>query len=227
MTRRLTDPLREAGLAVLRFDPRDSGLSGDGGQDYTLSTMADDVITVLDDAGVDRVHAIALSMGGLMLVDLLTRPGSRIASAAFLSAMSPDPDAGFGDDFFGDAEDDVVEATLRAMGAPTDADRVWVHDEVARSEQRAPARPEVGQRHQDAALRFGWPESERLADITVPTLVIHGTADRVLPLRHAQALEQGITGAELHEVEAMGHLPGPAGWDLIAELVVAHCTAVS
>ena len=94
------DRLVAAGFSVLRFDPRDSGRSGDGGGTYTLVTMADDVAAVLDAAGIAAAHVVGLSMGGLILVDLAARRPGRVSSATFLSAMSPDPDAGFGEDFF-------------------------------------------------------------------------------------------------------------------------------
>lgn len=180
-----------------RLDPRDSGLSGDGGDDYTLSTM-----------------------GGTILVDLATRYPDSVGRAVFLAAMSPDPAAGMGPDFFAAIGADPVDATLRAMGAPTDADRRWVTEEMARAARRAAARPDAGERHQRAAFRLGWPELERLGDIRSSALVIHGTADRVLPLDHAIALEHGIADEQVTTIDGMGHLPTEAEWRRIDTLMV-------
>lgn len=55
------------------MDPRDTGLSGDGGNTYTLSTMANDIVAVLDDAGITRAPTIAVSMGGMITVDLVSQ----------------------------------------------------------------------------------------------------------------------------------------------------------
>lgn len=95
----LIDRLVGAGASVLRMDPRDTGLSGDGGDEYTLSTFADDIVAVLDAAAVSRVHTVAVSMGGMITVDLVSRFGHRVMSSTFIAAMSPDPDAGMGPDF--------------------------------------------------------------------------------------------------------------------------------
>ncbi len=218
-----SDRLVGAGFSVLRFDPRNTGRSDDGGDTDTLSTMADDVVAVLDAAGVGNAHAMGISMGGMLLVDLASRRPSRILSQVYLSAMSPDPDAGFGDDFFADPVVDPVDATLRAMGAPDADDRAWVEQEVARAARRAPARRAAVQRHQEAAFRGGWPEPGRLGDIGGPALVIHGTADRVLPVAHAVSLHHGIDGSDLRVLDGMGHLPTAREWDLVGDLVVDHC----
>lgn len=220
------DRLLAAGLSVLRFDPRDSGLSGDGGGTYTLVTMADDVAAVLDAAGISAAHVVGLSMGGLILVDLASRRPRRVSSATFLSAMSPDPDAGVGEDFFSAPDAEPLEAMLGAMGSPTAEDRDWGAAELATAGERAAPRPDAGERHMAASLRFGWPELDRLSTIDAPALVIHGTADRVLPVAHAEALARGIATSDLHVVERMGHLPTRREWDTIADLVVAHCTRI-
>jgi len=222
-----SERLLDAGFSVLRFDPRDTGRSGDGGGTYSLSTMADDVITVLDDAGVEAAHLIGVSMGGMLLIDLGSRHPSRVLSETFVSAMSPDPDAGFGDDFFASFGADPVDAGLRAMGSPTDGDREWLIEGLARAELRAPTRPAAAERHQEAAFRGDWLSQDRLADISVPALVIHGTDDRVLPVGHALALDRGIARSTLHLTEGMGHLPTPREWTLIGDLVVDHCHETS
>jgi 3-oxoadipate enol-lactonase len=226
---RFCQALVDQGCQAVRFDPRDTGRSGDGGPTYTMRTMADDVLVVLDAVGVERAHLVAFSMSGLHLVDLATRAPDRLASATFLSAMSPDPDAGFGEYFFVALDDEVDAATLvlGAMGSPTAEDRAWVEDELARAAARAPSRPEAAQRHMDAAMRVGWPGLEQLAQVRVPTLVLQGDADRTLPLLHGQALAKGIDGAELVVVPGMGHLPRPGEWDVLADRVATHVRAAA
>lgn len=214
------DRMIGAGLSVLRTDPRDTGLSGDGGDNYTMSTMADDLVAVLDAAGTERAHLLALSMGGLILTDLASRLPARVASITFLSAMSPEPDAGMGPDFFAGIGSDPVEGTLAAMGSPTEADRVWFTAEVARAHDRAHPRPDAGERHQAAAFRLSWPEPERLGEIAGHALVVHGSADRTLPVAHAHALANGIPDSTLRVIDGMGHLATRTEWDKIADLVI-------
>jgi pimeloyl-ACP methyl ester carboxylesterase len=223
----VSDRLVAAGCRVIRFDPRDTGRSDDGGSTYTMSTMADDAIGVLDAAGTAVAHIVGFSMGGLILVDLAARYGSRVATATFLAAMSPDPDGGFGPRFFTslDTELDEVDVILSGMGSPTAADRAWVTDELARSAARCPPRPDAGARHQEAAYRFGWPEHERLGDIGVPTLIVHGTDDQSLPIAHGHAFAKGIDHSVLHLIDDMGHLPSEHHWDQISQLLIEHIEA--
>jgi pimeloyl-ACP methyl ester carboxylesterase len=163
-----------------------------------------------------------LSMGGLILIDLAIRAPERLLSATFLAAMSPDPNAGMGPAFFDGIGSDPIDGTLAAMGAPSASDREWLTGEVARAAARAAPRPDAGERHQEAAFRLGWPTLEALGAFDLPTLVVHGSADRTLPNAHAEALARGVPGAQLAIVDDMGHLPTRREWDHIANLVVAH-----
>lgn len=208
--------LVRAGLQVLSFDPRDTGLSADGGDTYTVATLAEDVVHVLDAADVRAAHVVGLSMAGLVLVDLAHRHADRVRSLTTISAMSPDPSAGFGDQLFAAPPEDPVRAVMDAMGSCDDADQVWVRARLAEAAERAPARSDAVERHNEAAFRGGWPELADLARITVPTLVVHGQMDRSLPLAHAHALAEGLPAATLEVIPGMGHLPRPADWRHIA-----------
>ena len=70
-------------------------------------------------------------------------------------------------------------------------------------------------------MRLGRPTVDDLATIHAPSLVVHGTDDRTLPLAHAQSLAGGIAGAELLIREGMGHLARPADWTVILREVTA------
>lgn len=219
--RRFTDPLVGCGLQVIRLDPRDTGLSDDGGDTYRLADMADDAIAVLDAAAGIGVaaHWVGVSMGGMQLVDVATRHPDRVASLTFIGGMSPDPDAGFGEAFFDVAPEDPVEALAAFLGEVTDDDVAWVRAEVAAAAERAPSRPGASEAHMAAAMRFGWPTLDQLDDIHVPAIVAHGTEDRSLPIAHAEALANGIRGSEILVRQGMGHLPRPADWDVLAREV--------
>jgi pimeloyl-ACP methyl ester carboxylesterase len=218
---RFVDPLVAVGCRVLRYDPRDTGLSPAGTDDDTLDVFAADALSVLDAAGEASAHLVGFSMGGLILTDVVVQAPDRVRSLSFLSAASPDPEAGIGPDFFDMVGDEPVSTFLAAMHEPSAADRAWIEGELARSEQRAPVRPEAGMRHQEASFRSEWLPLSVLADVQATTLVVHGDADRKLPLAHAEAFAS-IDGARLEVVPGMGHLPRPAQWDAIASLVVEH-----
>jgi pimeloyl-ACP methyl ester carboxylesterase len=63
----------------------------------------------------------------------------------------------------------------------------------------------------------------QLADITAPTLVVHGTADPLFPLAHGEALAREIPDARLLPVPGLGHqFPPPETWDLIVPALLEH-----
>jgi pimeloyl-ACP methyl ester carboxylesterase len=64
-----------------------------------------------------------------------------------------------------------------------------------------------------------------LSSIAAPTLVIHGTADPMFPIEHAQALVEEITGARLLPLERAGHGIYRADWEAIAGAILEHTAA--
>lgn len=223
--REFVDALAASGLSVLRWDPRDTGLSGDGGDRYDATTIADDSMLVLDAAGFDGAHIVGVSMAGLVMAALAERHPTRVRSLTFISAMSPDPEAGMGDDFFGAPDidpSDRVAALVHAMGVTTEADREWAASAVAAGDLRAPHRPDAVARHQEAAFRMAWPTLDPLQRLTVPTLVVHGGRDRVLPVAHAHALGAAMPHASVHVIEDMGHIPRLGDWLTAAGLTATQ-----
>ena len=63
---------------------------------------------------------------------------------------------------------------------------------------------------------------DRLETLDVPTLVIHGTEDIILPYEHGKALAKAIDGAELLTLEGVGHAIPEEEWDRIATAIVRH-----
>jgi pimeloyl-ACP methyl ester carboxylesterase len=111
---------------------------------------------------------------------------------------------------------------VAAMGDPTEDDRAWVRDELARASARAPDRPESADRHQQAAFRGEWGSLDSLVAVDAPALVVHGDADRILPDAHGRAIAGALPDARLLVMPGMGHLPRPSEWERIAGEVVSH-----
>jgi pimeloyl-ACP methyl ester carboxylesterase len=77
-------------------------------------------------------------------------------------------------------------------------------------------------------LTEGPSEQFRLAEIQVPTLVLHGTADPFFPFAHGEALAAEIPGATLVPLEGMGHeVPPPELWDVVVPAIVQHTSSGS
>jgi pimeloyl-ACP methyl ester carboxylesterase len=63
---------------------------------------------------------------------------------------------------------------------------------------------------------------DRLGELEVPTLVVHGTDDTILPLGHGAALARAVPGARLHVVAGLGHDLPPRCWETVLPLLLAH-----
>jgi pimeloyl-ACP methyl ester carboxylesterase len=220
----------------VRFDNRDSGLSTKVASDigYTLDDMAIDALSVMDGLSVDSAHVIGRSMGGMVgQVLALTNP-ERVRSLALLCS-SP----GLGDERLPSAADWLVDRMAERLFAPPPADEAervaWVveldrlfagpgypfDDEASRSVVELEVErcwyPESGH---GSAVGASLSRLDSLGEITVPTLVVHGTADPVFPVEHALALADGIPGARLWLVEGLGHeVPDACLPDLLPRLL--------
>lgn len=214
-------PLLDLGHRVVRYDHRDSGLSTKVPADvgYTLADLADDACAVMDEHGILRAHVIGRSMGGMVGQVMALDHADRVATLTLLGS-SP----GLGDESLPSAADWLVDQMAERLFAPpavSHTERVaWIVelDEMFAGD-RYPITTAERIRTASAEVERCWyPESGhgpavnsspsrlgRLAGISVPTLVVHGTADPVFPVEHAVALADGIPDAGLWLVEGLGH----------------------
>jgi len=217
----LIEPLRNRGYRVVRYDHRDSGLSNKVPVDevYTLDDLANDALAVMDAHGIERAHVVGRSMGGMVGQLLALDHVDRVASLT-LVASTP----GLGDERLPLADNELLDHMTQRLfdGPPAGvADRVsWIVelDELfagTRYPESTEARIRVALAEVD---RCWYPESghgtavmsspsrlDRLADVEIPTLIVHGTTDPVFPVEHGLALANGIPGADLWLVEGLGH----------------------
>jgi pimeloyl-ACP methyl ester carboxylesterase len=71
-------------------------------------------------------------------------------------------------------------------------------------------------------LAGGEPSQHRLDEITVSTLVIHGTDDPLFPLEHGVALARAIPNADLLQLDGTGHELPRRTWDVVVPAILAH-----
>ena len=225
--------LVDSGLQVIRFDNRDSGLSthlttarppnlpaalaGDlSSVSYTLSDMAADAVALLDHLGIEKAHVIGASMGGQIAQTVAIEHPNRVRS--LISMMSTTGDRKVGQPspevlravFSGPpavTRDDVIQQMIRAariVGSPAYPSD---EDEIAMRAGRAYDRcyDPIGTARQAVATVASGDRTERLQLLIVPTLVIHGLADRMCHVSGGRATAESIPGAELITIEGMGH----------------------
>jgi pimeloyl-ACP methyl ester carboxylesterase len=221
------------GLHVIRFDNRDSGLSthltdapppnlpaalaGDlSSVSYTLSDMAADAVGLLDALGFGKAHVVGASMGGAIAQTMAIEHPDRVRSLTSMmsttgntSVGQPSPDV-LRELFSGPpatTRDEVIQQRLRAsrvVGSPGyPADEKEVAARAGQVYDRA--YDPVGVARQAIGTVASGDRTERLRRLDVPTLVIHGLADRMCDVSGGRATAEAIPGAELVLIEGMGH----------------------
>ncbi|TWD80475.1 pimeloyl-ACP methyl ester carboxylesterase [Kribbella amoyensis] len=224
---------------VVRYDHRDTGRSVHypaGQPGYTGPDLVHDPLGILDALGIEKAHVVGLSMGGGIAQRLAADHADRLRTVTLI-ATSP-----LGDDL--PAPADRIRAAFAADAPPTDwSDPAAALDALVAEERLyggthpydEPARRVLLQHMLDrthdveAAMTNHWileddsaPLRPQLPGITVPTLVLHGTEDPLLPPAHGEALAREIPGARLVLLESAGHeLPRPV-WDVAVPAILEH-----
>jgi pimeloyl-ACP methyl ester carboxylesterase len=225
--------LVESGLQVIRFDNRDSGLSthltaapapnlpaalaGDlSSVSYTLSDMAADAVGLLDALGFGKAHVVGASMGGFIAQTMAIEHPERVRSLTSMMSTTGNVQVGQTSPdtlrtVFGGpratTRDEVIQQRLRAVRAVGSPGYPADEKEVAAQAGRAYDRGHdpIGVARQAIASVASGDRTERLRGLDVPTLVIHGLADRMCDVSGGRATAEAISGAELVLIEGMGH----------------------
>jgi pimeloyl-ACP methyl ester carboxylesterase len=228
----LCEKFTDAGFRVVRFDNRDVGMSSHlkGGSKYTVDDMAEDGFAVIDAVGAGAAHIAGWSMGGMIVQAMSLKHPERIRSMT--SVMSaPGPIPGERDPEVmavftapaGTTREEAAErhlAGLRVWGSPAcfEVDRITA-DAFAAFDRRWD--PE-GRARQAMAIAASPSREVALRSLSVPTLVVHGDADRLVPLEGGRTTAAAIPDAHLEIIEGMGHDYPPQYWDRLVELITAH-----
>jgi len=201
---------------------------------YTLEDMAADAAGLLDALNIKKAHICGSSMGGMIAQTIAIRYPARLLSLISICSTTGDPDL-----------PPLQPAALEALMTPPPADRQgyiefnvktmqaiagsgfpydeqFIRDISARAYDRAFYPQGVGR--QMIAVMTQKNRKPALASVTVPTLVIHGTADPLVPAAHGRDTANAIPGAQLLLVDGLGHeLPRiKEPWPQVIDAIAAH-----
>jgi pimeloyl-ACP methyl ester carboxylesterase len=241
--------LAERGFHVVRYDNRDIGRSTKfsshrpptarqllrrdaSAAAYTLADMASDGVGLLDCLGIRRAHVVGASMGGMIAQTIAARYPDRVLSLASIMSntgarWSGQPSIGLYGVLLKRAPRDregFVEHQLgvfRKTGSPG-----FPRDEA---DLRALATASFDRGHdpagagrQLAAIIASGDRSAELRAIRAPTVVIHGTKDKLVAPSGGRATAKAIAGARLVTIEGMGHDLPRGAWPRIVEAIVEN-----
>ena len=202
-------PLRQT-FRVLLFDNRGIGGSDRPSGPYSTAQLAADAVSVLDAAEVERANVLGTSLGGMVAQEFVLSRADRV-DRLVLACTTPG----------GASSYPLPEATIRLMQEsaslpPDERLRRFVENalsdpyderivDLIMAHRLQEAQPlEAWEAQAAAALSFD--VFDRLGDIAVPTLVVTGTADRVVDCRNSELLSERIPGARLERFDGCGHL---------------------
>jgi pimeloyl-ACP methyl ester carboxylesterase len=239
------------GFFVVRFDNRDAGRSTHvRGRaptlrqlvlrrikpvHYRLTDMARDAAGLIRALELGPVHVVGISMGGMIaqtlaaqhpelvrsLTSIMSNTGNRwkgqpaLGVMRFLVRQAPADRDGY------IAHMARVFAAIGSTGLPQDTE--FVRERAARSYDRDHDR--AGSGRQLGAVIASGDRTDELRRITAPTLVIHGTADRLVRPSGGMATTSAIRGARLMLIEGMGHDLPRAAWPELLDAIAGHARA--
>ena len=243
--------LADGGRFVMRYDNRDTGKTTSvplGEPNYTLDDMAADGVAVLDAYEVEQAHIVGASMGGMITQVIgLNHPDRVLTLTPIMS--TPDPGAALDAIEGREASYDLSPPTPEVVALVTQAAvQDWSDTEGVLDNRTAMFRALAGTAHPydeesrrtlfkaeiDRAVNFASTMNpgpaidasarwyDRLDQINAPTLVIHGTADPILPFDHGEALVASIPGATMMALEGVGHEMPEAEWPRIVAALLDH-----
>ena len=231
--------LADGGRFVIRYDHRDTGRSvtyEPGCPGYTGADLVADAARVLDAYELAAAHVVGFSAGGAFAQALALDFADRVLSLVLISTSPattgerglPQPTDEFAR-FVADVEVDwsdpesvidyLVDYSRVLAGARRTFNEAACRDLARRDVERA--RDFAAARNHDL-LHDGAGSRAPLSSISVPTLVIHGTADPLFPVEHGEALAREIPGGKLLRLDGAGHGVDRADWKLVIEAILEH-----
>jgi pimeloyl-ACP methyl ester carboxylesterase len=243
----LLEAFVDRGFFVIRFDNREVGRSSKTERrvdiaaamravlvkatadvPFDLHDMATDAVAVLDDLGVDRAHVFGVSLGGAVAQTVAIDHPGRVASLTAVMSTTGEPSVGATrsdvlTQLMGRTppeRDAAIEQGIRfrrTIGSPDHFEEDRVRRRLSAAYDRC-FNP-TGAGLQLLAILASGDRAAQLAELTVPTLVMHGDRDPLIDVSGGRRIAELVPGAELVILEGMGHDLPTYFWPVVVESV--------
>jgi len=235
------------GFLTIRFDNRDTGLSSKfdniagreladlkkrlaAGEDidppYTMDDMAQDVVALMDELDIERAHIAGISMGGFIAQLLAAKYPTRVLSMTSIMSGSASVDPALIDSLWlvpRSREAYIREWVeyIRQFGSKQYFEGDDYSRRIAAAAFDRCYSPD-GANRQLLAIFSRKNPIEWIKSISVPTLVVHGSDDLLIPPARGRETASLIPGAAFQLIDGMGHDTPPRLGKLLAEIVLGH-----
>lgn len=200
---------------------------------YTLEDMAEDTAGLLDALGIEKAHICGMSMGGMIAQTLALRYPERFLSLTSIYSTTGNPELPPPQPHVMELlltptpleRKAAIEHSLKVFktisGSGFVFDEAWHRSLLERSYDRSFYPP--GIMRQFTAVLTQQNRKDALSSLAIPTLVIHGTDDPLVPIACGRDTARAIPGSTFLSIEGMGHdLPHGGAWPRVMEAIIKH-----
>ena len=207
------EPLLAKNFTVYRMDHRGIGGSPEHAGEYTLKTMADDAAGLMARLGVKTYSVVGISLGSFVAQKMALDYPHRLEKVVLIGSTTGGPTHSLPDaEVLGFwqtmATMDRDARILRGLELALHPD--YMKNQTAKVkamiEWRGDYDPPPATVQKQMLIGMMFNHSEAAANIELPTLILHGDADRVVPVKNAHTLHKLIRGSKLEIIAQSGHL---------------------
>jgi len=201
-----TVPLLENTFDVIQPDLRGFGKSTTVETQYTVSDMADDLVGLLDHLGIEKTALAGHSMGGYIALALAKKYPQRVSALGLISSQAAADSAERKEGRYKTAADVaekgvgvVVESMTPKLSADTRV-QAFVHDLMGQQSKPAMIGALKAMAEREDYFSF-------LSQATCPIVLVHGSADALIPIDRAKEIKAAVPSARFVELQGAGHMP--------------------
>jgi len=230
----LSTKFEEAGIPNMGKLIRKAFMGKEVKSPYKLEDMANDAVGLLDELNIEKAHICGASMGAMIAQVIALEHPDRVLSLTSIMGSTGNPE-------LPQAKPEAMKVlttpppkdkdayieqsvkswrVLQGSGFPPDDERL--RERAAKAYDRS-YYPQ-GIARQFAAILANGNRKPKLKEIDVPTLVIHGTDDPLVPVEAGKDTHEAIPDSELLLIEGMGHYLPPRAWERIVNAIAENAT---